>query len=227
METIGSDQPERAEQSCASCKRLKRRCSKDLPACQLCSRVGRRCDYSSIPSTPTRSDTEPRAERIGGRTETPAFFPFRPDVSFAPLVSNAPSKESTELATRFLDSVATRGFEVTPPSTLLWRDVCPDGEDISKDEASKILDRYFSTTHSWLPISMQLSTNVTSIIVPNGQIQYLNYESQDCFTAQTQSIPPAPRHYSMQCSSTTRTTLQVHHLRMGEATTRPKAATRK
>lgn len=168
METIGSDQPERAEQSCASCKRLKRRCSKDLPACQLCSRVGRRCDYSSIPSTPTRADTEPRAERIGGRTETPAFFPFRPDVSFAPLVSNVPSKESTELATCFLDSVATRGFEVTPPSTLLWRDVCPDGEDISKDEASKILDRYFSTTHSWLPISMQLPTDVTSIEVPNG-----------------------------------------------------------
>ena len=153
METIG-DQPERAEQSCASCKRLKRRCSKDLPTCQLCSRVGRRCDYSSIPSTPTRSDTEPRAERIGGRTETPSFFPFRSDVSLAPFVSDVPSKTSSELATCFLDSVATRGVEVTPPTTLLWRDVCPNGEDISKDEASSILDRYFSTTHSWLPIGV-------------------------------------------------------------------------
>jgi hypothetical protein len=46
--------------------------------------------------------------------------------------------------------------EVTPPSTLLWGDVCPDGEDISKDEASNIMDRYFSTTHSWLPISLYL-----------------------------------------------------------------------
>lgn len=126
METIG-DQAERAEQSCASCKRLKRRCSKDLPACQLCSRVGRRCDYSSIPSTPTRSDTEPRAERIGGRTETPSSFPFRSDVSLAPFVSDISSKTSSELATCFLDSVATRGVEVTPPSALLWRDVCPNG----------------------------------------------------------------------------------------------------
>ena len=170
METIGSDQPERAEQSCASCKRLKRRCSKDLPTCQLCSRVGRRCDYPSFPSTPTRSDTEPRAERIQGRTETPASFPFRSDVSLPPFVSNAPSKESSELATCFLDSVATRGVEVTPPNTLLWRDVCPNGEDISKDEASNIVDRYFSTTHSWFPISVYLPDHRAWRFLSNDQV---------------------------------------------------------
>jgi hypothetical protein len=164
METIG-DQPGRAEQSCASCKRLKRRCSKDLPTCQLCSRVGRRCDYSPIPSTPTRSDTEPRNDRIRGRTGTPASVPFRSDV---PLVSNVPSKGSSELATCFLDSVATRGVEVTPPSTLLWRDICPDGEDISKDEASKILDRYFSTTHSWLPIGASLPNYENLMVLSNS-----------------------------------------------------------
>lgn len=168
METIDSPQPERAEQSCASCKRLKRRCSKDLPTCQLCSRVGRRCDYPSFPSTPTRSDTEPRAERIRGRRETPASFPFRSDASLAPFISNAPSKQSSELATCFLDSVATRGVEVTPPSTLLWRDVCPDGENISKAEASNILDRYFSTTHSWLPIGGSLPDNENLMLVSNA-----------------------------------------------------------
>jgi len=170
METIGSDQPERAEQSCASCKRLKRRCSKDLPACQLCSRVGRRCDYSSIPSTPTRSDTEPRAERTGNRTGTPAFFPSRSDVSLGPFVSDVSSKASSELATCFLDSVATRGVEVTPPSTLLWRDVCPNGEDISKGEASNILDRYFSTTHSWLPIGMYLTDHRACKLLSNAWV---------------------------------------------------------
>lgn len=168
METIGGDHFERAEQSCASCKRLKRRCSKDLPTCQLCSRVGRRCDYSSIPSTPTRSDTEPRVERIGGRTEAPASFPFRSDVLLAPFVSNVPSKESPELATCFLDSVATRSVEVTPPSTLLWRDLCPNGEDISKDEASNIVDRYFSTTHSWLPIGVFLPNYQDLMAVSNA-----------------------------------------------------------
>ena len=152
METIGSGHSKRAEQSCASCKRLKRRCSKDLPTCQLCPRVGRKCDHSSTPSTPTRSGAEPQAERIGHRTETPAFFPSRSDVSLAPFISDVPSKAFSELATCFLDSVATRGVGMTPPSTLLWRDVCPNGEDISKDEASNILDGCFSTTYSWPPI---------------------------------------------------------------------------
>jgi hypothetical protein len=168
METIDAPQPERAEQSCASCKRLKRRCSKDLPTCQLCSRVGRRCDYPSSPSTPTRSDTEQRVGRIRGRTETPASFPFRSDVSLAPFVSNVPSKESFELATCFLDSVATRGVELAPPSTLLWRDICPDGENISKDEASNIMDRYFSTTHSWLPISVSMPCYENLMAVSNA-----------------------------------------------------------
>jgi len=172
METIG-DQVGRAEQSCASCKRLKRRCSKDLPTCQLCSRVGRRCNYSSSDtSTPTRSATEPYAQRVRGRTETPASFPFRSDVSSGPFISNVPSKESTELATCFLDSVATRGVEVTPPTTLLWQDVCADGDEISKDEASNIMDRYFSTTHSWFPISAYLpvcqSRNL--VVEPNAQL---------------------------------------------------------
>ena len=181
METIGGDQPERAEQSCASCKRLKRRCSKDLPTCQLCSRVGRRCDYSSIPSTPTRSDTEPRVERIQGRTEIPASLHFRSDVSLAPFVSNVPSKESSELAACFLDSVATRGVEVTPPSTLRWRDVCPEGEDISKDEASNIVDRYFSTTHSWFPICMYLLHRIIQVggyyLMPEYSIQASSYKT--------------------------------------------------
>lgn len=176
METIG-DQPERAEQSCASCKRLKRRCSKDLPRCQLCSRVGRRCDYSSVPSTPTRSDTEPRTERIRGRAGTPSSFPIGSDVSLAPFVSDVPSKESSELATCFLDSVATRGMDVRPPSTLLWRDVCPGGEDLSKDEASNIVGRYFSTTHSWLPVGAYLPDRSVLTAVSNAWIQYLSFAS--------------------------------------------------
>jgi hypothetical protein len=151
MDSI-DNQPERAEQSCASCKRLKRRCSKDLPTCDLCSRVGRRCNYSTTPSTPTRSDADVAIERIQSRTDTPSSFPFRSEVSLGSFVSNVQSEVSSDLATCFLDSVATRGIDVALPGMLLWRDLCPGSEDISKDEASNIIDRYFSTTHSWLPI---------------------------------------------------------------------------
>lgn len=167
METNG-DHPERAEQSCVSCKRLKRRCSKDLPTCELCTRVGRRCNYSATPSTPTRSDTEPSTGRIQSRTYTPATasFPFRSDVLLTPSLPNVTSEGSLDLAPCFLDSIATRGMDVALPHTLSWRDVCPDSDDVSKDEASNIMDRYFSTTHSWLPISKRLPSSIHDITFP-------------------------------------------------------------
>ena len=34
-----------APQACASCRKQKRRCDKQLPACSLCQRIGRICDY--------------------------------------------------------------------------------------------------------------------------------------------------------------------------------------
>jgi len=151
MSTIdGNDHPERAEQSCASCKRLKRRCSKDLPTCLLCSRVGRRCDYTVGPLTPTRSDPDSSNTRLQTRPGTPNAFSFRANVVPNPFV---PSREPSNLATCFLDSVAMRGVDATLPCDLLWLDVCPGMDALAADQAASITDRYFSTTHSWLPIS--------------------------------------------------------------------------
>jgi hypothetical protein len=147
-----SNDPERAEQSCASCKRLKRRCSKDLPTCLLCSRVGRRCDYSIGPVTPTRSDPGSSNARVQTRSGTPTSFLFRSDVLPNPFVPPTPSKGPSDLATCFLDSVAMRGVEAALPCDLLWRHVCSGLGEVSADEAASIADRYFSTTHSWLPI---------------------------------------------------------------------------
>lgn len=149
-----SNDPERAEQSCASCKRLKRRCSKDLPTCLLCSRVGRRCDYSIGPVTPTRSDPDSSTTaRLQTRSGTPSSFLFRSDVlpnPFAP----TPPRGTSNLATCFLDSVAMRGADAALPCDLIWRDVCSGLGEVSADEATSITDRYFKTTHSWLPIGM-------------------------------------------------------------------------
>jgi hypothetical protein len=147
-----SNDSERAEQSCASCKRLKRRCSKDLPTCLLCSRVGRRCDYSTGPVTPTRSDPDSGSARLQTRSGTPSSFLFRSDVLPNPFVPPTPSRGSSNLATCFLDSVAMRGVDAALPCDLLWRDVCSGLGEVSADEAARVADRYFGTTHSWLPI---------------------------------------------------------------------------
>ena len=47
-----------AQQACASCRKQKRRCDKQLPACALCLRIGRICDYSpdSQPVAPSPED---------------------------------------------------------------------------------------------------------------------------------------------------------------------------
>jgi hypothetical protein len=194
MNTIdAANDPERAEQSCASCKRLKRRCSKDLPTCLLCSRVGRRCDYSIAPVTPTRSDPDSSTARVETRSGTPSSFLFRSNVLPNPFVPPTSPKASSDLATCFLDSVAMRGVEAALPCNLLWRNICSGLGEVSADEAASIADRYFSTTHSWFPIgkflySMAAVSHLTplcSIKTPGLEIDTQRTGDHRCRRADT------------------------------------------
>lgn len=47
-----------APQACASCRKQKRRCDKQLPTCSLCQRIGRSCDYSADTSVSAPSSEE-------------------------------------------------------------------------------------------------------------------------------------------------------------------------
>jgi Fungal Zn(2)-Cys(6) binuclear cluster domain len=49
-------QTQKAPQACMSCRKQKRKCSKDLPACALCNRMNRHCDYSDSSPPPTSED---------------------------------------------------------------------------------------------------------------------------------------------------------------------------
>lgn len=51
---MSGDFSSRAEVSCSACKRLKRKCDKQVPKCSLCLRTGRICDYIT-PSDPSPS----------------------------------------------------------------------------------------------------------------------------------------------------------------------------
>ncbi len=46
----------RANQACSACRKQKRRCSKELPTCELCARMGRTCDYADSQPAPTAED---------------------------------------------------------------------------------------------------------------------------------------------------------------------------
>ncbi|PQE03212.1 fungal specific transcription factor protein [Rutstroemia sp. NJR-2017a BBW] len=54
----------RASQACATCRKQKRKCSKDLPQCALCKRMGRICDYSDSSPAPTSDDFNALRTRV-------------------------------------------------------------------------------------------------------------------------------------------------------------------
>lgn len=141
-----------AEFTCVSCRRLKRKCSKDLPTCSLCSRVGRTCLYQPPSANPDQFDTQIEngfGQNLNGdatasaSSTTPVLM-----TGFQPL---PPSKKSP-LAHSFLDSVATRGEEPALASSLLWQDLHPDAEPMTLEDAWITASRFFETTYDWLPI---------------------------------------------------------------------------
>lgn len=148
--TMSSNDDRQAELSCTPCKRLKRRCSKCLPTCSLCARVGRRCVYPSLSMTPTRS--EPSAEletnRLRNRGRTPTPLSFSSTAPANPYVQRPPKN----LAFCFLDSIVSRGVDAALPCDLLWRDVSPSSDEITHSQALETTEKYFGTTHLWLPV---------------------------------------------------------------------------
>jgi len=55
---------QKAHQACLTCKKQKRKCDKELPACGLCVRMARHCDYSDPPPLPTYNDINILQSRI-------------------------------------------------------------------------------------------------------------------------------------------------------------------
>lgn len=147
---MSSTDERHAELSCTPCKRLKRRCSKDLPACSLCVRVRRQCVYPTVSTTPTTTEPPSELETTGLRTRTgtPTPFSFRSDVPSNPFVQRPPRN----VAFNFLDSIASRGTAEPMSCDLSWREICPSLDEIRYDEAMSIFGKYLATTHLWLPI---------------------------------------------------------------------------
>ena len=54
----------KAAQACLPCRKQKRKCDKDLPACGLCSRMGRLCDYTDVQQAPTVEDLASMQQKI-------------------------------------------------------------------------------------------------------------------------------------------------------------------
>jgi len=152
-----SPDAQHADLSCISCRRLKRKCTKDLPRCALCQRVGRSCEYLTPPSTPGRSHAS--SDVSFGRPLGDRPFPSiaaltRGSTGLDAPKQQLPTRSRSNLAACFLDSVQSRGAVVDIPDDLLWKDVSSDVEPMSVDDAWTTAERYFATTHEWLPIGL-------------------------------------------------------------------------
>lgn len=161
----------RSRSTCLSCKRLKRKCSKELPRCSLCERVGRTCGYGSMPVVPVSSPSQPSNHDL--RTSSDARSRSTRDGSFCNLRDGGDSEASfglvsqhltpaPDLAACFLDSVATRGATDILPSNMHLRDLNPTIKAMPPNEALYTAALFFSTIHEWLPIGQSHVVEETS-----------------------------------------------------------------
>ncbi|KAK3072135.1 hypothetical protein LTR53_007366 [Teratosphaeriaceae sp. CCFEE 6253] len=179
-----------AWQSCVACRRLKRKCSKEVPTCSLCGRVGRECEYPSPASSPggkpttgrkrswTQANgmpTSPPPSNPGGQAygfsqpasrAAPTFRPLSGTVASDPDASGL--RRSRFPAAWYLDSVAARGLEITLPVDLTWEEVNGASLAVSIEDAVGIVDHHSRTTHCWFPVVslMRLKRFLAAVTTP-------------------------------------------------------------
>ncbi|KAI1459889.1 hypothetical protein F4805DRAFT_35125 [Annulohypoxylon moriforme] len=141
----------RARFACIACRRLKRKCPRELPSCSLCIRLEKRCEYPPrVRNAPDNSTSE----------STTSFQSQNGEVSL-PIPNNG-SAENHEREPLLI----TKDIYDFPAMFFLDSEVClkPLSSELNQalpsavapcnlsSEALTVYDRYFSTVHHWLPI---------------------------------------------------------------------------
>ncbi|OTA95000.1 hypothetical protein M434DRAFT_236786 [Hypoxylon sp. CO27-5] len=143
----------RARFACIACRRLKRKCPKELPSCSLCVRLEKRCEYpprarnlhenTSHESTSSESSNRETDVQLLGDPSTELHLAFRKgavpgrgDIYAFPAMYFLDS----EVCIKPLSSDSAQPVIPTPPSNGL------------SSEVLTVCEKYFSTIHQWLPI---------------------------------------------------------------------------
>ncbi|PQE29742.1 fungal specific transcription factor domain-containing protein [Rutstroemia sp. NJR-2017a WRK4] len=149
----------RASQACATCRKQKRKCSKDLPQCALCKRMGRICDYSDSSPAPTSDDfnaLRTRVIELEGRlnagnsmAHTP---PFATPSSLANGADGMPAQQVQAYSTAPQQDSAWHTIQNRFPAIAVL-DILEILGDVSVIQP--MLTEYFNTIHKWYPIISQ------------------------------------------------------------------------
>ena len=155
------------DSSCLACKRLKRRCSREQPACSLCLRTDRQCQYPSyrtVDEASLVSTLQARIRELEDKLSSSAGPEARkPVTSSLPssLLSQANPSGGTslehqngqDLALLFLDSVACRNSEPCFWQTIEAALSQHAESPFTTAELQRLVRYHSQTTHTWLPIS--------------------------------------------------------------------------
>jgi hypothetical protein len=150
-----------AQGSCLSCRRLKRKCTKEIPQCALCRRVGRTCQYEASPSTPVSLGRESANDHpYDGSASFPRNSPRhssthkRHNISRDNVVSNISVCRQTFPAAWVLDSVVHRGSKAVLPEAIQWAELVLEPPSLTVEQAWSIANVHFESTHNWIPIGI-------------------------------------------------------------------------
>lgn len=158
-----------SDQSCLACKRLKRKCSKEIPRCSLCQRVGRKCQYPSNNHADKSTDVTALERRVRelesllkssqtpkalGEVQAPATpSSYRTGSTITESPFTGPEHVPSRFASVFLDSVACRYTDFGPSRDIDWPRY-EASQFLSGPEClRRIAQEYIQRTHPWLPIS--------------------------------------------------------------------------
>ncbi|CAL9737025.1 protein Stb5p [Monosporozyma servazzii] len=177
MDTINSIALEKQDYSCARCRRLKKKCTKESPTCSLCARVNATCTYPG--RAPRRTKKELREAMQRGE-----FVPVKrrkktsKDGSSSTSVSVSPEDIATSSA-YVTPSNATPSYEQLPPQ-LKKNDSnisLPSLNAIYNDMYSNVMKSVNNNTHH---VSLPVSTTATVATTPPMSIPNMDtplYES--------------------------------------------------
>ncbi|KAI2622409.1 hypothetical protein GGR54DRAFT_629945 [Hypoxylon sp. NC1633] len=138
----------RARFACVGCRRLKRKCPKELPACSLCLRLEKQCEYS-VRARNLYQDANREPSTGSQKASVEAELHSSIDSSPVQGLVNRHGNTDTFPAMFFLDSdVCNRPLASDcHPAPAPTATPC-----VLSSEAYRVYETYFSTVHQWLPI---------------------------------------------------------------------------
>ncbi|KAF2137186.1 uncharacterized protein K452DRAFT_321892 [Aplosporella prunicola CBS 121167] len=163
--SMSGSTPALAQQACSTCRKQRRRCTKELPACLLCRRLAKPCEYSE--NLPSRSDQDELAylrDRVADLENKLTALqpgPNSSETSSATGLINSHLFSSTEPSSQlqpafptsfFLDSQIFRDNRetiITPNVELPRAFTDHPGEAANVND---VVRKHFSDLHTYFPI---------------------------------------------------------------------------